>query len=222
MFSPSLTYGELHKASGNHDLFNYHLRELVAKGLILKNGSSYSLSSEGRQQVSLMEEDGQYQKQFKVSMFIDLLRYHEGNWQMLLFRRKKHPHYDYIGAVTGKLKWGESLEHNMRRELQEELAIVPTEFKVAGIHREIIRNETGEIVGDGVFFVIFVTKWEGSPNSQNIEGEYFWHDIDKIFELDKIFRKGFETGLPHIKEFLANPTAFTPYITEPDEEKLEY
>lgn len=222
MFVTSIHYGELQKITENHDLFNYHLRELVTKGFVKKEDSSYSLTELGRQQVALMEEDGQYQRQIKVGMFIDIVREHEGKWQMLLHRRLKHPHYGYIGSVTGKLHWGESLKDNLVRELQEEVHIIPTAYSTIGVVREIFRNEQGEKVGDGVYFVITVTKWEGTPEEKGIEGEYFWHDIDDILNLDKIFRTGFERGLPYLRKYIKSPSDFIPYVIENDDDKLNY
>lgn len=222
MFVASATYTELHSVTENHDLFNYHLRELVTKGLVEKDANAYSLTTLGRQQVALMEEDGKYQKQFKVSMFINMFRKYGGKWQMLLHRRKKHPHYDYIGAVTGKLQWGQSLEQNLVRELSEELGITPKRFDVVGVHREIFHDESGKEVGDGVFFVISVTEWEGTPIEKNIEGEYFWHDIDRILELDKIFRQAFTTWIPFHKKYLAKPGSTTQQVIEEGKDQLGF
>jgi len=222
MFSTSISYGELQKVTENHDLFNYHLKELVAKKLVSKNASTYSLTEAGHQQVALMEEDGKYQKQFKVGMFINLFRKEKGKWQMLLYKRLKHPHLGLIGTVTGKLRWGDSLHDNLCRELEEELGVVPTTYEIIGTAREIFRNNDGEKVGDGVFFIFYVTKWTGTPNEKSIEGEYFWHDIDSILGLENIFREGFESGIPHMKQYLDDRENFSPYVVENGEDKLRF
>ncbi len=222
MFADKILYSDLHKVTENHDLFNYHLRELIARGLVVKADKYYSLTEAGRQQVSLMEEDGKYQKQIKVSMFIDLVRWRNGKPQMLLYRRLKHPHYGYIGAITGKLQWGTSIAENLERELMEEIGVVPTKYSLIGLHKEIFKNEKGEVVGDGAFFVIVVTEWEGEPRLKSIEGEYFWHDIDDILNLEKIFRGGFEYGLPRLQQYLASPETATSYIFENSEDRLAY
>jgi len=222
MFSSSLSYGQLHKITGNHDLFNYHLRELVSKGLVVKTDSTYSLTQHGRQQVALMEEDGQYQKQFKVGMFINLFRKHKGKWQMYLYKRLKHPHYGYIGDVTGKLCWGESLDDNLKRELMEELGIVPTKYIIAGVNRNLFRNEAGDVVGDGVFISFYVTTWTGEPKSKNMEGEYFWHDLDDVLSLEPIFREGLEYGIPKKLAYLEGKSPYSPFIVEHGADKLKY
>jgi|GEM_PF-5521552 len=36
MFTKSIFYSELQKVTENHDLFNYHLKELVTKNLLKK------------------------------------------------------------------------------------------------------------------------------------------------------------------------------------------
>jgi len=202
MFVEYTSYGDLEKITTNHDLFNYHLKELQKSEFVEKTEKGYALTAKGRHFVSLMEEDGSMQRQFKVGMFIDLVRKIDGKYQMLLHRRLKHPHYGYSGAVTGKLKWGESLESNVKRELMEELRIEISDFSVIGVSREIFHNEQGEVSGDGVFFVVVVQNWTGGLCQKNEEGEYYWHDIDKILELDKIFKKSFERGIPLLKAYL--------------------
>jgi len=227
MFTTGCRYGELQRVTDNHDLFNYHLKELLQKELILKqkladSNINYALTEKGRQLVALMEEDGQIQKQIKVGMFIDLIRKEKGNYQMLLHKRLKHPHYGYSGAVTGKLKWGQSLEENLKRELMEEIRVVPLHYQIIGTVRELFRNEQQEIVGDGVYFVMVVDDWVGKVNYKSIEGEYYWHDIDRILELNKIFRTGFEKGLPYLNWYLVEGKDSKPYIIENGSEGLKY
>ncbi len=222
MFSERLKYSDIESKFPDHNLFNYHLRELLKKGYIKKSPDGYKLTTKGKQNVSHMEEDGQYQQQFKVGMFIDIIKEENGKYYMMLYKRLKHPHYGYSGSVTGKLKWGDSLEDNLKRELMEELNIVPTEFKNTGVFREVFYNEEKEKVGDGVFFIIVVTKWYGVPNETSEEGEYYWCEIDKILDQEKIFRKGFELGLPKLKEYLKDKENFKPYIVENLGESLKY
>ena len=202
MFSNGLRYSQLHEVTDNHDLFNYHLRFLLSKKQIIKENNLYVLTEEGRKIVGYMEEDGQMQGKFKIGIFIDIIRKKGKIYQQLLHKRLKHPHYGYIGAVTCKVKWGESIEDNLKRELMEEVGIVPEKWSIVGVVREFFLNENKEKVCDGIFFVIVVEEFDGEPELKSIEGEYFWYDIDKILGLDKIFREGFENGLPHIKKFL--------------------
>jgi ADP-ribose pyrophosphatase YjhB (NUDIX family)/predicted transcriptional regulator len=222
MFSSGSKYSELEQITDNHDLFNYHLKELQTKELLTKDSNLYQLTEKGRQLVALMEEDGELQQQIKAGIFIDLIRYKDGKPQLLLYKRLKHPHYGYSGAVTGKLKWGTSLEENLKREMDEELGVVPLEYKIIGAVRELFRNEQLTVVGDGVYFVIVVTKWQGEPRESGLEGEYYWYDIDRILELDKIFRSGFILGLPHLYNFLKDPDHNTPYVIENGSDGLKY
>ncbi|MBN1618123.1 NUDIX domain-containing protein [Candidatus Dojkabacteria bacterium] len=222
MFSGELLYSKIHEVTENHDLFNYHLRELVKNGYLEKNQKSYSLTKKGKQFVSNMEEDGTLQQQFKVGMFITLVREKRGKYQMLLFKRLKHPHFGYIGSVTGKLKWGQSIEDNAIREVKEELNIDVSKVKIVGVDREIFRDKDMNPVGDGVFFDVVIEEWSGTISEKSVEGEYFWYDIDKILELDRIFSKGFELGLPHLRRYLKDRKNYMPYIVENGTEGLDY
>lgn len=214
MFAEKLKYSEIHEVTDNHDLFNYHLKQLVKKDYVKKQGSIYSLSEKGRQFVHHMEEDKTIQGKFKVGLWMDVLRKHKGKWQMLLHKRLKHPQYGWIGSVTCKLGYGERMDESIERELMEEIQIKPLKINKLGVVRCFFRDKTEKMVGDGVFYCIAVPKWEGNIRYKNIEGEFFWHDIDKILELDKIFRTGFELGLPHLNRFLKSPKNYTPYIIE--------
>ncbi|MBD3329672.1 NUDIX domain-containing protein [Candidatus Dojkabacteria bacterium] len=214
MFVQKLKYSELHEVTDNHDLFNYHLKELQKKGLILKKDSQYLLSEKGRQFVHHMEEDKTIQAKFKVGLWMDVLREHKGHWQMLLHRRLKHPQYGWIGSVTSKIQYGSPIADNITRELKEEINITPQKFDVLGAVRCFFKDKEDKVVGDGVFYSIAIPDWTGELRFKNIEGEYFWYDIDKILELDKIFRTGFELGLPHLNKYLKKPDSYTPYLIE--------
>ena len=121
MFKKSSSYSEIQPEGTDHDLFNYHLKELMSKGFIEKIGSDYELSQKGRNLVSLMEEDSSLQKQFKVGVYISMTRKNtEGNYELLLYRRLKHPHYGIVGTVSGKVKVGETLIETVKRELLEQ------------------------------------------------------------------------------------------------------
>lgn len=222
MFSLGLKYSELHEVTDNHDLFNYHLRYLHEKGYIEKKDNLYILTAEGRKYVGFMEEDGKIQEKFKVGMFIDIVRKVNNKTELLLFKKLKHPHYGYIGTVSGKLKWGENIETNLKRELKEELNIEPLKWDIIGVVKEIMLNEKYEKVCDAVFFIVTVTEFVGEPELKGIEGEYFWYDIDEILKLDKIFKKGFEKGLPPLKEYLKNHDEYKPYIIENVSDPLVY
>lgn len=222
MFAKKLKYSEVHDIFDNHDLFNYHLRQLVEKGYIEKKKSYYYLTAKGKQTVSHMEEDGEYQKQFKVGMFIDVVRKKGTKQQLLLHKRLKHPHYGYIGVVTGKLRWGESIEDNAKRELMEEVGIEAKSPEIIGVVREVFRDKSNKKVGDGVFFVIVVEDWKGDIAEKGPEGEYFWYDIDAILSLDDIFREGFESGLPLLMNYLKDRKNYSPYIMENTSGNYEY
>ncbi len=204
MLASDLRYSELEAGITNHDLFNYHLKELQVQQLIQKNDAGgYELTPQGRQQVALFEEDGTSQTPYKVGLFIALIRQNNDKTQMYLFKRKKHPHYGYSGDITAKLKWGTSLEENLQRELEEELGIQATKFDLLGTYKKTFRDEQGKVMGEGVYFQYVVTEFVGTPSASNIEGEYYWCDIDEILKQENIFRESLEFSVPRIKQYLA-------------------
>jgi ADP-ribose pyrophosphatase YjhB (NUDIX family) len=224
MLASEAKYSELQKDITNHDLFNYHLRELQKNGYVTKNNNGcYVLTPMGRQQVALMEEDGSSQKPFKVGLFISLIRRKGNSYQMYLFTRLKHPHYGYSGDITGKLKWGDSLQVNLQRELEEELGIQATKFDMLGVFKKTFRDEGGRIMGEGVYFQFVVTEFVGTPANKSPEGEYFWCDLDKILSHKEIFRETLELSLPKIRQYLTrNQAPIEQFVIEQGPEKLKY
>lgn len=222
MFKEETLYSELEKITDNHDLFNYHLKDLINKGLVEKENNKYRLSISGRQTVALMEEDGKYQKQYKVGMFINLIRKVNGKKQILLYRRLKHPHFGYVGSVSCKLTWGSSLTENLKRELFEELGIELVKYEIIGVNHELFQNEKGELVGDGIFFVSVVTEWKGEPAEKSIEGDYFWCDIDNVFEVENLFKESMQQRIPEILKYLENPDTYQRFVFENGFEKCNF
>ena len=49
MFHKNMSYTTLSEACKDHDLFNYHLKELSNKGYILKNNRGYALTDQGKE-----------------------------------------------------------------------------------------------------------------------------------------------------------------------------
>ncbi len=223
MWVSEIKYSDLHKHFEKHELFNYHLRELVAQGYLEKTGSMYKLTQTGRQKVSFMDEDGSVQQQFKVSMAAWVVREHEGHWETIMFTRKKHPQLGWKSIITGKMKYGEPIEDCLKRELQEEVNIIPTKYSLIDVSRVFVKDEKGELRNDLILFSYVVTEWQNEPVLTGIEGEYFWQKIDTFEkEVSPTFEFGYSFWLQGIRKYLKSPTTYTPVVWHINPDRMAY
>lgn len=105
--------------------------------------------------------------------------------RILLGKRSQHrKFYPNIWDVFGgHQNTGETHEETLRRELFEELGIVPTEFQFLISVDEPNPSKNG----DGMYHFYLVTNWEGEP--QNLQPEE--HEIVEWFEFEKAVKLPF-------------------------------
>lgn len=204
MFHKNMSYTTLSEACKDHDLFNYHLKELISKEYILKDQKGYSLTDKGKEITDFMEEDTKIQDRFKTSIFIWPIR----NKKVLLHKRLKHPYYGYVGSISGKMKIGEKIDETITRELKDEINIEPISIELLGVKRAIFVNKKKKVTTDGIYLVYLISDFKGKIKLNGIEGDYFWEDIDKVLDYDKMFKKGISYDIDWIKEYVSNSNRY--------------
>ena len=87
--------------------------------------------------------------------------------------------WDVIG---GHQEDGESLDETLRRELEEEIGVTPTEFREVAV----LAERAPEIHGERAYHVFAVTAWHGpGPAMRGDEHtEIGWFTVDDALELD--------------------------------------
>jgi 8-oxo-dGTP diphosphatase len=114
-------------------------------------------------------------------IFVGALMVRDG--RVLLGRRsahKTHPHcWDVPG---GHVEAGEELEDALRRELGEELGIVPTAWALHSKHEAL----------DVQLHLFIVSQWRGSPRTCGDEhSEILWHELSSACELPDLAAPGY-------------------------------
>jgi 8-oxo-dGTP diphosphatase len=108
------------------------------------------------------------------ALFID-----EGGKVLLGLRapwKKAWPgHWDTIG---GRVEAGESLDEALVREVQEEVGVTPTKFRLIAT----VREGRPELYGDALHHVYAVTKWRGGQpaNVCDEHTELKWFSVDEM------------------------------------------
>jgi len=90
-------------------------------------------------------------------------------------------HWDTIG---GRVEDGESLDGALIREVQEEVGVTPTEFRLIAT----VKERQPEIHGDALHHVYAVTRWQGGDPA-NVCDEHTdlkWFSIDDMRLLTNI------------------------------------
>lgn len=105
-----------------------------------------------------------------------LLLIRSGN-RILLAKKKRGFGAGKYNGIGGKIEVGETSEQAMLRECQEEIAVVPTKYKMMGTN-EFLEFYKG--VQERVTFDIYVaTEWTGGPKETE-EMQPEWFEIDNI------------------------------------------
>ena len=90
-------------------------------------------------------------------------------------------HWDTIG---GRVEVGESLDEALVREVQEEIGVTPTEFRLIAT----VRERQPEIYGDALHHVYAVTTWQGGEpaNICDEHTELKWFSVSEMRLLTNI------------------------------------
>ena len=198
LFMPTARFAELQKASGlESDHVKFHIKQLVKLGYVNKIGNAYQLSVTGKEYANKLDTDaGVIERQPKVAVLL-VVEQHNPKTHMveyLLQKRLKHPYFSFWGAPTGKVRWGETLLDAATRELKEETGLTGT-FEYRGIYHERVRHqETGEIIEDKLFQLMFCDRFSGKLQVKFDGGHNAWRTLEDMALEPKKY-KGFETEI---------------------------
>jgi 8-oxo-dGTP diphosphatase len=79
---------------------------------------------------------------------------------------------------------GETYDETLRRELSEEVGIVPLEYRLLGV----LSDPEPHLYGEGRCYIYLVTKWTGEPRnlSPDEHAELLWVKFSEVERLDPI------------------------------------
>ena len=90
-------------------------------------------------------------------------------------------HWDTVG---GRVELGESLDAALIREVQEEVGVTPTQFRLIAI----VRERQPEIYGEALHHIYAVTSWHGGDpaNVCDEHTELKWFSVSEMRQLSNI------------------------------------
>ena len=184
-----LRFNELLISGLESEHMNYHLKKLIEFGLVVKDGSRYLLSDEGKDYSNLLDDDLKtIEKQPKTSVIIRGIRHNQkGELEHLLCKRLRHPYFGKVGRLTGKVRFGETLEQAAARELYEETGLEANRYDLDNIYRKIRHREDGGMVQDVIFYTLLTTGFSGTMIAQTSFQENIWitaAELQKRTDLD--------------------------------------
>jgi len=129
----------------------FHLNQLLAKGLIRKNQSGYSITVKGVKiitnlDLTLLKDTG-----FKA-LFVGFLCKYTNKYSI-----KEHPQAgaNFYNLPSGKPRFGEKTEKALIRIFKENtgLKINPRNFKFLSLHLKTVKTKKGEALFDDAFTI---------------------------------------------------------------------
>ena len=103
--------------------------------------------------------------------------------QVLLIHRNRRPsdaHFGKYNGLGGKLEADEDVVAGLRREVREESGLECVDLRLCGTISWPGFGKQGE---DWFAFVFRVDRWEGTPFTENPEGDLVWVDVAEVLRL---------------------------------------
>jgi len=194
LFAPKSTFAVLQKATGlTSDHANFHIKKLVDIGYVEKTDDGYILTSDGKEYANRMDTDeAKIEKQPKVSV---LLIVDNKDGKSLAQQRLKQPYYGFWGRMSGKVRWGETLEEAANRELKEETGLT-ADFRYAGLYHKMDYEKAGGMLEDKYFMVMYGINPSGEfiADAEGHHNEFL--SMEELLEKDKLFQM-----IPEVTQF---------------------
>ena len=207
--SPGLSYSHAQPENIDRDLYKYHLKFLVEKGILSKSGSVYRLTDAGKKLVQYLDVHGDTHPTFKISVLCYVLRNHS---ELLMQKRLRQPFFGDIDVISGKIQPGETPENAAVRKLAEESGLSAS-FSFLGVIRKVRRWPKTEIFEDTLYHICLAENPAGNLVTVNDFGENMWVSLNRVADLIS----GNMTYTPNslrLLELISAPPKETFYIHE--------
>jgi predicted transcriptional regulator len=201
--SRSLRYSEIKPYNTNNDLYNYHLKELLKKGLVEKDDSNYRLSKKGWlyvESIKPLRRLGDTADRFKLYSLAILFKKDSNNALIWNRVRNRHPFYGDKGISGASVKNGETTKSALVRRLEVQTSLIVSEDVLN--HALTIRKmnflRDGDLFSDITYFIYIISEYKGELIERSEYGENMWVTLEDAIENEH----NSKTQLKSLIEFL--------------------
>ena len=176
----ALRYRDMRPADTPNDLYNYHLKQLIAKNIVRKTTDGYQLTEQGLRHVAdVHHTSDQANRLFKINVITIVSRVIDNQLMILSQVRNSNPSFGKVGVMGGTILKGESIQDGASRKLRQETGVTAT-FTVVGSERRMMYKD-GDLFSDVLFPIAYSNSSKGEPTDTEF-GHNLWVPIDLAIE----------------------------------------
>lgn len=190
LFKEQARFSDLNAEKLPSDHFNFHVKKLLDQNLIEKTSEGlYRLTAKGKEFANRFDADSPamtIEHQAKLGALVVCAKNDSGAVKYLVQQRLKQPYYGYYGFITGKIKWGETIEEAAKRELLEETGL-SGKPQLAYVRHKMDYADNHDLLEDKFFFAQVVRDPAGTLKQQFDGGRNLWLTKQEIAKLPDLF-----------------------------------
>lgn len=161
LYVQTLRNRDMRPAKVESNLYQYHLKQLIKDGWIIKCDKVYTLAPKGLAWADRYSSELRSARQ--QAKVISVLIIENSVSEFLLITRERQPFLGSLIIPSGKVKMGEPTSKAAQRELKEKTGLEEIALTMAGTAR-IITMSNEDVITDAVAFV-----WHGRATDHHVK-----------------------------------------------------